>query len=171
MNKKLVDAINDQIKYEFFSAFLYLAMASYASDLELTGFESWLKNQAAEEQFHATKFIDYLHERNERALVLGFEDPKNEYTSILEAFEDGLAHEKIVTSRINNLMKIALEDNDYASANFLNWYVTEQVEEEASFTTVINKLKMVGSSPMGLYQLDKELGGRQGAAPSTGAGQ
>lgn len=168
MNKKLTDAINEQIKYEFFSAFLYKAMASYAAELEMLGFESWLLLQAEEEKFHAEKFIGFLHDRGERAIIKGFEDPKNDYSSLLEVFEDGLAHEKIVTQRINNLMHIAYEDKDFASVNFLNWYIDEQVEEEASFTTVINKLKMVGSSPMGLYQLDKELGGRQAApAPSN----
>ena len=167
MNKKLTDAINEQIKYEFFSAFLYLAMASYAAEQEMLGFESWLLKQAAEEQMHATKFVNYLHDRGERAIIKGFEDPKNDYKSLLEAFEDGLAHEKIVTERINNLMHIALEDKDFASVNFLNWYIDEQVEEEASFTTVITKLKMVGSSPMGLYQLDKELAGRPAASATS----
>ena len=163
MNKKLVDAINEQIKYEFYSAFLYLAMASYAANLDMLGFEAWLQKQATEEQFHATKFATYLNDRGERAIIKGFEDPKNEYSSLLEAFEDGLAHEKIVTDRINNLMHMALEDKDYATVNLLNWYVDEQVEEETSFATVINKLKMVSSSPMGIYQLDKELGGRPAA--------
>jgi len=166
MNKKLVDAINDQIKYEFFSSFLYLAMASYAAGLEMTGFQSWLLTQADEEQLHATKFVNYLNDRGERALIKGFEDPKNDYSSLLEAFEDGLAHEKIVTQRINNLMSLALEDKDFATSNFLNWYIDEQVEEESSFTTVINKLKMVGDSAIGLYQLDKEMATRP-AAPTT----
>ncbi len=165
MDKKLVDAINVQIKNEFYSAFLYLAMASYAADNDMLGFETWLKTQADEEQMHATKFVDYLHERGERALISGFDNPQNEYDSMLEVFEAGLEHEKFVTDRINNLMSIAHETNDYASISFLNWYIDEQVEEEASFTTVINKLKMVGSSPMGLYQLDKEMGRRPAAAP------
>ena len=170
MNKKLVDAINDQIKYEYFSSFLYLAMASYAADMEMVGFKSWLTNQAAEEKFHAEKFADYLQQRGEHAIITGFEDPKNEYASLLEVFEESLAHEKTVTERINNLMHIALEEKDYASVNFLNWYVDEQVEEEASFSAVISKLKMVSGSPMGLYQLDKELGGRPApTVPSAGA--
>ena len=160
MNKKLVDAINAQIKNEFYSAFLYLAMASYAADEELLGFEAWLLAQAAEEQLHATKFVNYLHERGERAVIKGFNDPKNDYTSILEVFESALEHEKFVTSKINELMHIAHDERDYASVNFLNWYIDEQVEEEASFATIINKLKMVASSPVGLYQLDKEVGGR-----------
>lgn len=166
MNKKLVDAINEQIKNEFFSAFLYLAMASYAADLELTGFESWLLNQASEEQMHATKFVNYLHERGERAIIMGFDTPKNEFESILEVFEDGLEHEKFVTSKIDNLLDIAHETKDYASINFLNWYIDEQVEEEASFTTVINKIKMVSGSAVGLYQLDKEMAARPAAAPA-----
>lgn len=168
MNKKLVDAINEQIKNEFFSAFLYLAMASYAADQELLGFESWLLNQAAEEQIHATKFVNYLHERGERAVIKGFKDPKNDYSSLLEVFEDGLVHEKFVTSKINELMSIAHDDKDYASVSFLNWYIDEQVEEEASFTTVINKIKLVSGSPVGLYQLDKEMAGR--VPPSVDAG-
>ena len=164
MDKKLVNAINEQIKNEFFSSFLYLAMSAYAADLEMLGFASWLSTQADEEQFHANKFIAYLQERGERPVIKGFEDPKNEYGSMLEVFEAGLEHEKFVTAKITELLDIAHETKDYAAINFLNWYIDEQVEEEASFTTVIAKLKMVGASPMGLYQLDKEMGGRPAAA-------
>ena len=167
MDKKLTNAINEQIKNEFFSAFLYLAMASYAADLELTGMQNWLLAQASEEQDHATKFVNYLHERGERAVIKGFKDPKNDYESILQVFEEALEHEKFVTSKINELMDIAHEVKDYASINFLGWYIDEQVEEEASFTTVISKLRMVSKSPMGLYQLDKELGGRAGAPAAS----
>lgn len=161
MKKKLVEAINQQIKFEFYSAFIYLAMASYAAELELSGFESWLLIQSAEEQDHATKFINYLKSRGEKVVISGFEDPKNDYSSMLEVFEVGLQHEKEVTSRINNLMTIAVEDKDYASINQLNWFVDEQVEEEANFTTMIQKIRMVLESPMGMYQLDKEIANRR----------
>lgn len=160
MNKKLVDAINEQIKNEFFSAFLYLAMAAYAADKELPGFQNWLLVQAGEEQLHATKFVNYLNDRNERPIIKGFDDPKNEYASMLDLFEYALNHEKFVTSKINELMKIARETDDYAAVSFLQWYVDEQVEEESSFTSVVNKLKMVGDSGIGLYQLDKEMTAR-----------
>lgn len=155
MDKVLVDAINKQLNYEFESAHVYLAMQAYVADLGLEGFENWLGVQYEEEVFHARKFVAYLNERGERVEITGFETPRKEFKNLLDVFEVALEHEKGVTARINNLMKIAHEVSDYAAISFLQWYVDEQVEEEDSFNTLIDKIKLVDGG--GLYMLDREL--------------
>lgn len=155
MNKKLVDAINTQINYEIESAHVYLAMQSYVSRIGLEGFENWFGIQFEEELAHARKFIKYMNDRGARVEIRGFEDPQNDFSSILEVLEVSLAHEKGVTRRINNLMDIAHELKDYASISFLQWYLDEQVEEEDNFNKLIDKVKLVKDA--GLYILDQEL--------------
>ena len=158
MDKRLEDAINDQLNFEFESAHVYLAMAGYIATLGLEGFESWMYVQYEEEISHARKFIDYINERGGRVRIKGFETPRNDFDSLLEVLEVSLGHEKLVTSKINNLMKIAYEVQDYAAISFLQWYVTEQVEEEDNFSKLIDKVKLVKDA--GLYHLDKEVGTR-----------
>lgn len=158
MKKRLVDAINEQLNFEIYSAHIYLAMAGYVGTLGLPGFENWMMVQYEEELAHAKKFMKYLNERNARVVIKGFGDPQNEYKSLLEVFETSLHHENEVTERINNLMKIAHEENDYASISFLQWFVDEQVEEEDNFSTIIDQIKLVKDA--GLYMLDKEVGAR-----------
>ena len=159
MNKRLIDEINKQIMYEYYSAHFYLSMAAYSAENDLPGFENWFLMQIQEENFHAMRFYNYMHQRNEKAVIYGFENPPGDFKSLLEVFEAGLKHEKFVTERINLLMSIAHEEKDYAAVNFLNWYVDEQVEEEESFSSMIGKIKLVGDG-MGLYQLDKEAATR-----------
>ena len=158
MNKKLADAINVQLNFEIESAYVYLAILGYIQTTGLEGFENWFNVQYQEELSHAKKFIDYLAERGERVEITGFETPRNDYDSILEALEVSLAHEKEVTRRINNLMTIAIEVKDYAAISFLNWYIDEQVEEEDNFSKLIDKVKLLDGK--GLYMLDKDLAGR-----------
>ena len=155
MNQKLVDAINTQINYEIESAHVYLAMQSYISTLGLDGFVNWFGIQFEEELAHAKKFIKYMNDRGARVDIRGFKNPRNDFTSLLEVFEVSLAHEKGVTSRINNLMDIAHDLKDYASISLLQWYVDEQVEEEDNFSKLIEKIKLVKDA--GLYVLDQEL--------------
>lgn len=155
MNQKLIDAINDQLNYEIESAHIYLAMAGYVATLGLEGFENWLMIQYEEELAHAKKFIAYLGERGGRVSIKGFQDPENEFNSLLEVFEVSLAHELTVTARINKLMDLAHEVKDYAAISFFQWYVEEQVEEEDNFSKLIDKIKLVKDH--GLYMLDKEL--------------
>ncbi len=155
MNKKLEDAINVQINFEIESAHIYLAMLGYVSTLGLAGFENWLAVQYEEELAHAKKFMKYINERGGRVIITGFEDPKLDYKSLLEVFETALNHEYKVTKRINNIMKMAHEENDYATISFLQWFIDEQVEEEDNFSTLIEKIKLVKDA--GLYMLDKEL--------------
>ena len=156
MNQKLVDAINSQINYEIESAHIYLAMAGYVNTLGLDGFENWMMVQYEEELAHAKKFMAYLGERGARIDIKGFEDPVNDFKSLLAVFEISLEHEHSVTARINNIMKMAYEVNDYAVISFMQWYVDEQVEEEDNFGKMIDKIKLVKDA--GLYMLDKEAG-------------
>ncbi len=158
LNQKLLDAINVQVNYEIESAHIYLAMAGYVATLGLDGFENWLMVQYEEELAHAKKFIAYLNSRGARVNITGFADPKNDFKSLLEVLETSLAHELTVTARINNLMKISHEVNDYAAVSFLQWYVDEQVEEEENFSKLIEKVKLVKDA--GLYMLDKEVATR-----------
>ena len=158
MDKRLEKAINDQLNFEFESAHIYLAMAGYVATLGLEGFESWMFVQYEEEISHARKFIGYVNERGGRVHIEGFETPRNDFDSLLDVLEISLGHERIVTAKINNLMKIAHEVQDYAAISFLQWYVTEQVEEEDNFSKLIDKVKLVKDA--GLYMLDKEVGTR-----------
>ncbi len=158
MNKKLEKAINTQLNFEIESAFVYMAMKNYLETLSLEGFVNWFDIQFQEEMAHAQKFMNYINERGGRVEIRGFETPKNEFNSVLEVLEASLAHEKEVTKRIHNLMKLAIEENDYPSISFLQWYVDEQVEEEDNFSKLIEKVKIVKNS--GLYMLDKELATR-----------
>ena len=163
MNKKLEDAINKQLNYEIESANVYLAMAGFVATLGLEGFESWMMTQYEEEIFHARKFISYVNERGGRVNIKGFEDPEKNFVDLLDVFEKSLAHEKGVTARIYNLMDIAHEVKDYAAISFLQWYIDEQVEEEDTFNSIIDKIKLVKDA--GLYMLDKELGLRTFVPP------
>jgi ferritin len=159
MDKKMVEAINTQLNFEIESAHVYLAMQNYFAAKALKGFEHWFQVQFREELEHAQKFMDYLNDRGERVEIRGFENPKNEFESVLEILEISLNHEKEVTRRINNLMKMAIEISDYATISLLNWYIDEQVEEEANFSELIDKVKMISNN--GIFMLDKELRKRE----------
>jgi ferritin len=159
MDKKFVEAINTQLNFEIESAHVYLAMQNYFASKSLSGFKHWFQIQFREEMEHAQKFMDYLNDRGEKVEIRGFENPRNDFESILEILEVSLNHEKEVTRRINNLMKMAIELNDYASVSFLQWYIDEQVEEEANFSELIDKVNMIGDK--GIYMLDRELGHRE----------
>lgn len=165
MNKKLQDAINVQINFEIESAHIYLAMQAYVAELGLPGFENWLDVQYQEELAHAKKFMKYVNERNGRVIITGFENPRNEYSSLLEVFEVALEHEFEVTRRINNIMELAHQERDYATISFMQWFVDEQVEEEDNFSTLIDQIKLVKDA--GLYMLDKELATRVFVDPNT----
>ncbi|SET70184.1 ferritin [Natronincola peptidivorans] len=166
MSEKLLKEFNDQLKYEFASANIYLAMAGYCKDQDLDGFANFFIVQAEEERFHAMKFFNFINELGERVEIQGYEDPKNEYASLEEAFTASLNHEKFVTGRINELMDIAVADKNYACINFLNWFIDEQVEEEAMFTSLINKIKRIGENSHAIYMLDSELAQRTFTPPA-----
>ncbi|QWB99538.1 ferritin [Mycoplasmatota bacterium] len=158
MNEKMVKAINKQLNFELESAHVYLAMQNYFARQSLSGFEHWFNVQYKEEVEHAEKFMTYLNDRGQNVEITGFGNPKNDFNSVLEVLETSLAHEKKVTKKINELMDLAIELNDYASVSFLQWYIDEQVEEEANFSELIDKVKMMDGK--GLYILNRELGSR-----------
>lgn len=166
MSEKLLKGFNDQLKHEFDAANIYLAMAAYCKSEDLDGFANFFMVQAEEERFHAMKFFNFIDEIGERVVVSGLEDPNNSYDSVLDAFKSALEHEKKVTGQINNLMSIAMEDKNYAAVSFLNWFIDEQVEEEASFSGLIAKIERVKDNPQGLYMLDEKLSQRTFTPPT-----
>lgn len=168
LSKKMEKAINDQIKWEYYSAYLYLSLSAYFQNLGLPGFANWMEVQTQEELFHGTKMFRYVSEKGGRVVLQGIEAPEFEWKSPLAAFDFALKHEYQVTKRINDLVDLAQKEKDHASAIFLQWFVTEQVEEEASFGDVVNKLKLVGDGG-GLFMLDRELAARVYTPPAATA--
>lgn len=166
ISQKLQDAMNEQMKNEFFSAYLYMAMAGYFEDEDLPGFASWMRVQALEEMTHGERFFRFLCEAEGRTNLLPIEGPKNDFASPAEAFRYGLDHEKFVTDRINKLMDMAKEEGNHAAQIMLQWFVTEQVEEESSFSLIVRKLDRIGDDGRGLLMLDDELGTRAFVAPA-----
>ncbi len=166
---KVLDAINEQINYELYSANLYLAMSAYFSDLGLGGFAKWMKAQYKEELFHAEKMFDYVIARGGRATIKALDEPPSAWKSALAVLEEGLKHEKFVSSRINNLVDLAMKEKDHASTVFLQWFVTEQVEEEENFTDLVGQLKLIKGEGQGLLMLDRELATRVFTLPAAPA--
>ena len=159
-------ALNDQINAEMFSSYLYLSMAAYFEDMDLGGFSAWMKAQAQEELFHAMKFFDYVNERGGRVVLGAIEQPAKEWSSPLQAFEASLDHEKYISKRINDLMNLAIDERDHATNNFLQWFVSEQVEEEDNVGQVVSRLKLMGEAAGGMFMLDRELGQRTFTPPA-----
>ena len=166
LGKKIEEAFNSQLNAELYSSYLYLSMAAYFKSINLTGFENWMKIQAQEELFHAMKFYNFIHERGGRVILKEIEKPPIEWESPLKVFEHVLAHEQKVTGLINDLVNKALEEKDHASYVFLQWFVTEQVEEESSAEEVLEKIKLIGDSTGGMFMLDRELGQRKFTQPT-----
>ena len=166
ISNKMESAFNDQIAAEFYSAHLYLAMAAYLESIDLPGFANWMRTQFEEEDFHAHKMFDYVIERDGRALLKGFDAPPSEWKSPLDVFETAYSHEQKVTGLINNLVDIALAEKDHASNIFLQWFVNEQVEEEAAAKSIIQQLKLLGDSKAGLFQVDREMAQRVFTPPA-----
>ena len=160
ISDNLQEAINEQIKYELYSAYMYLAMSADCSDRNLTGFATWLRMQAQEEVEHAMRFYDFLIERGGRVELDGIDKPPVEYGSPLEIMEQSLDHERFVTSRINALYDLAFEEQDRPAQVMLQWFITEQVEEEASIDEIVQRMKMFGADGAALFMLDRDLGAR-----------
>ena len=166
ISKKLAKAINDQINAEMWSAYLYLSMSQDIYAKGFKGIAHWYKVQFLEEQAHAAIMINYLHSQDERVILAPIAAVQTEWSSIQAAFEDTLEHEKKVTAMINNLCDIADEDKDRAAANFLAWFIDEQVEEEENARELVGQAKMIGNHIGGMIMLDKELGARQYHTPA-----
>lgn len=160
LSEKLHGALNEQMNFEFYSAHAYLAMAAYCTAETYDGFANFFLVQAEEERFHAMKFYNFLSDLGYRATIDGFANPQNDFTSILDTFETALSHEKEVTRRIYNLSDIALDEREHATMAFLKWFIDEQVEEESTFDTLINKIKRIQNDSNAIFMLDSELASR-----------
>ncbi|MBN2738281.1 MAG: ferritin [Spirochaetales bacterium] len=160
-------AMNEQIKNELESSYIYLSMAAYFESISLNGMAHWMRTQAHEETIHAMKFFDHIIERGGKVELLDLKQLKTSWTSVEEVWKDTLEHEQFITSKINGLMKLVREENDYAAESMLTWFVKEQVEEESSAGTVLDQINLVQQSKQGLLMLDRELGQRAFPAGSA----
>ncbi len=161
ISKEMEKTINEQIKFEFYSGYVYLAMAAYFDANDLPGFAAWFKAQSQEEYKHAMRFYDYVYERGGKVALEAIDKPKSDYKSLKDIIEMALHHEEAVTRLIYKMVELAREMKDYMTENMLAWFVAEQVEEEANMQTLLNRLERVKDSGNGLIMLDKELGKRK----------
>lgn len=165
LNPTVQGAMNEQIKHEFYSAYLYLSMAAHCESTNLPGFAHWMRMQEQEEKIHGIKFFDFIHERGGRVVLQAIDQPPAKFESPLDVFEKVLEHEQKVTELINDLYALAIQERDYASQVFLQWFITEQVEEEDSANQIIETFKMIENDRQALLMLDRELATRP--APQT----
>ncbi len=161
ISQKITDAINEQINEELYSSYLYLSMAAWLKSQNWDGMGQWMIAQAKEEDMHAKKFFGYLLERGAKVELKAIKQPQIDWESTLEVFKDALKHEKHITARINHLYKLALEEADYPSQILLQWFITEQVEEEASVDQVIQMMERINGHMSGMVMLDRQLAQRQ----------
>ena len=166
LSKKMETAINQQINAEFYSSYLYLSMATYFESISLSGFSNWMRQQAQEELFHGMKMFDFVCERGGRVTLKAIYEPLSKWKSPLDAMENVLSHEQKVTGLINDLVDLALDERDHATNIFLQWFVSEQVEEEDTAGSLVDKLKLIGKDANGLFMLDTELGQRTFTLPT-----
>ncbi|BBI34561.1 ferritin [Cohnella abietis] len=166
LNESLSKSLNDQLNFELYSAHVYLAIAAYCSGESLDGFANFFMVQAEEEKFHAMKIYKFLNDRGQRVTMAGMDTPNNEYSSILDAFEHAYEHEIEVTRRIYHLSDLALNDREHATMQFLKWFVDEQVEEEAMFDSIINKLKRIDKDSNAFFMMDAEFALRSFTPPA-----
>jgi len=154
------DALNDQIRDEFYASYLYLAVSAYFESINLGGFARWMLVQSEEEREHAMRIYDFIHERGGEVVLQAIDQPPTTFDSPLAAFEAAFAHEQRVTQSIHNIYALAGSENDYATQVMLEWFITEQVEEEKITGDVVHQLKMVADHPAGLFMMDRQLGAR-----------
>jgi ferritin len=162
-------AVNDQLNFELYSGYIYLAMAAYFEDQDLPGFANWMDIQWQEEQFHANKFFHYVNERGGRVELEAIPKPPVNWESPIAAFEHALKHEQAVTMRIGKLIALSREEADYGTESFLSWFIDEQVEEESNVDTIIKQLRRIGDHGPSLLQLDSQLASRVFTSPATEA--
>ncbi len=167
ITKKLQNIFNEQINKELYSEYLYLSMATWFDAENLSGFANFFKIQVQEERFHAMKMYDFVNERGGRVILEKINKPQIDFKSALEIFEMAYKHEQFISKSINELMDVAIEENDHATKSFLNWFIDEQVEEEASMDAIVGKLKMLGGNGHGLLMIDNELGTRIFTPPTN----
>lgn len=160
LTDRMHQALNDQLQAEFNSAYLYLSMSAYFEDKGLEGMANWMTVQFQEEQSHALKFYRYINERGGRVELQALDKPKRDWDSPLEAFEEALDHEKLISRLIGELADLAIKEKDHATHNMLQWFISEQVEEEATVDSIVTQMRMVGGQGQGLFMIDREMRGR-----------
>jgi len=171
MNKNVEKSINEQIKREEFSSRLYLAMAIWCESNGFPGAAGFLYKHADEERIHMLKLVHFVADRGGKAKLMPMDPPEQNYKSLLEVFKEIMKHEEYITASINELYGVALKENEYTTANFLQWYINEQVEEEKLFSTILDKISLVGADKAGMFHIDKELEGMAASktVPEAGA--
>ncbi len=160
ISKKMLNSLNEQINKEIYSAYLYLSMAAYSTSNGLAGFSNWFTVQVQEELTHAKKFYDYVNQQGERVILEAIDKPPQDFSSPRDLFEKTLEHEKKVTKRINDFVSMARKENDHATETFLQWFITEQIEEVASPTEILQRLGLIGKDGNGLLMIDSQLAAR-----------
>jgi len=166
LSEKMLNALNEQVREELFSAYLYQSMSAFCENKGLKGIAHWMDMQTKEEMIHARKFYDYILDRGGMVKLDTIKAPPHEFGTPREIFQDALKHEEYITGRINDLVDLASELRDHATFNMLQWFVNEQVEEEATASEMLDKLKLIGDHPGAMFQFDKELSSRVAPTPS-----
>lgn len=165
ISDKMQFELNEQVNREFYSAYMYLGMSAYCNTIGLPGFAHWMRMQYEEESMHVTKMYDYILGQGGALHLKSIEEPPKEYGTPIEIFDTTLEHEQYITRMIHELMDLAVQEKDYATQTFLQWYVLEQVEEEANVNDILAPLKMVGEDKGGLMMIDQQLSGRAAPGP------
>ncbi len=160
MEKKIEKAFNEHLNAELYASYLYLAMANYFVHHNLDGMAQWMRVQVDEERMHAMKFMDFINDRGGRVVLDQIDQPKTDWESPRDAFRDAYEHECQVSKRINHLVDLAIKESDHAANTFLQWFVSEQVEEEATTQAIVGRLELVKDNPTGLLMIDQQLGAR-----------
>jgi len=168
LSEKMIKSLNGQINKELYSAYLYLSMAAHSTSIGLNGFANWFNVQVKEELTHAEKFYNYVNQQSGKVVLEAIDEPDKDFSSPADLFKRTLEHEQKVTKMINNLVDLAKKQNDHATETFLQWFVTEQIEEEANATENVQKLKLVGKDGNGLLMVDSQLATRVFVPPQTG---
>lgn len=169
ISKKMEEALNGQINKEMYSAYLYMSMSGHSHSIGLKGFTNWFMVQYHEEMLHAMKFYEYIQRQGGKVKLMAIEEPPREWKSALDMLQKTLEHEKFITKSINDLVDLAIAEKDHATQIFLQWYVTEQIEEEENDNDIIATLNIIGKSKEGnngLFMLDKELAVRMTTVPT-----
>ncbi|NOX86741.1 MAG: ferritin [Chlorobi bacterium] len=170
MNPKVESALNEQIQREEYSSRLYLAMAIWCEVNGYPGAAAFLYEHAEEERIHMLKLVHFVNDRGGTAKLMPVDAPPSDFKSLEEVFQKIKKHEEFITESINNLYGITVEEKDYTTGNFLQWYITEQIEEESLFNTILDKIKLVGADKAGMFHIDKELDGMTTGAGAAGEG-
>ena len=167
MEKTIEKAFNEHLNAEFFSSYLYLSMANYFAAENLEGMAHWMRLQTDEERMHAMKFVDFINDRGGRVILEQIDQPQTDWESPLDAFRQAYAHEQLISKKINNLVDLTVKESSHAANAFLQWFVSEQVEEESVAQAIVGKLELIQDNPMGLLMIDQQLGQRTPGAAAA----